>query len=136
MDTPLRILVAEDDLGDELLLRRAFEKASVKAPVHFAHDGQEVVDYLAGKAPFENPVAYPLPTLLLLDLKLPRLDGFEVLRWLRVQPGLRRMIVVVFTASERPQDISRAYSFGANSYVVKPHDSEALVRVVQQLQDY
>ena len=72
----------------------------------------------------------------MLDLKLPRLNGFEVLRWLRVQPGLRHMIVVVFTSSERPDDVNRAYSYGANSYVVKPHDPEALVQVVQQLQDY
>lgn len=136
MKTPLSILVAEDELGDVLLLQHAFEKAGVNAPVHFARDGREVLDYLQGKPPFENPVAYPLPALLLLDLKLPYVDGFEVLEWIRNHPSLQSMIVVVFTSSERPEDMACAYSLGANSYVVKPQDPEQLVSIVNQLQSY
>ncbi|HYG34684.1 MAG TPA: response regulator [Clostridia bacterium] len=136
MDTPLRILVAEDELGDVLLLQRAFTKARVAKPIYFARDGQEVMDYLQGRPPFENPVVFPLPNLLLLDLKLPRVSGFEVLEWLRHYPGLRRMIVVVFSASNQPEDVARAYSLGANSYVVKPQDPSELVRVVERLQKH
>jgi CheY-like chemotaxis protein len=136
METPLKVLVAEDELGDVLLLRRAFAQAGVGAPVYFARDGEEVLAYLQGKPPFENPVDYPLPTLLLLDLSLPFVTGFEILEWLRAQPGLRCMVVVVFSASDRQEDIQRAFALGANAYVIKPHDPDELVRVVQRLQDY
>ncbi len=136
MDTPLGVLLAEDELGDILAVRRAFEKAGVKTPVHIARDGQEVVDYLTGNPPFSDPVAHPLPALLLLDLRLPVISGFELLEWLRKQPRLRHMIVVVFSSSEDPEDINRAYDLGANSYIIKPHDPDDLVMVVKQLQQY
>jgi CheY-like chemotaxis protein len=136
METPLRILVAEDELGDVLLLRRAFEKAQVKAPIHFARDGQEVMDYLQGRSPFDNPVEYPLPTLLLLDLNLPFINGFEILQRVREHPALRHMIIVVFSCSDQAETIKRAYSMGANAYIVKPQDPDDLVRVIDQLQTY
>ncbi len=136
MDTPLRILVAEDELGDILLLQRAFAKTGVNAPIYFARDGREVLQYLQGAPPFENPVEFPLPNLLLLDLNLPHVSGFEVLEWLRREPGISRLPVVVFSASERPQDISRAYALGANSYVFKPQDPDELVEIVAGLQNY
>jgi len=136
MDTPLAILVAEDELGDVFLLKRAFAKAGVRSPVHFARDGQEVLDYLSGRPPFDNPITYPLPALLLLDLKLPLVSGFEVLEWLRTKSGLRNMIVVVFSSSEDPEDVRRAYESGANSYIVKPHNPDDLVGIVSQLQKY
>jgi CheY-like chemotaxis protein len=120
MDTPLRILVAEDELSDVMLPRMAFAKALVKVPIYFARDGQEVMDYLEGKPPFDNPVEHPLPNLLLLDLKLPRVSGFEVLEWLRGHRTLSRLLVVVFGESRQPADVARAYSLGANSYIVKP----------------
>src|SRR5258708_38008339 len=92
MDTPLRILVAEDELDDVLFLQRAFVKARVSPPIHFARDGREVMDYLLSKPPFDNPVEFPLTNLLLLDLKLPRIRGFDVLVWLRVDPGLMWLV--------------------------------------------
>ena len=134
METPLTILVAEDELGDVLLLRRAFDKAQVNTPVYFARNGREVLDYLQGKPPFDNPVEHPLPALLLLDLKLPFVNGFEVLEWVRLQAGLRHMIVVVLSASDQAQDIRRAYELGANSYLIKPHDPRQLVGIVKRLQ--
>ncbi len=136
METPLRVLVAEDELGDVLLLKRAFAVAGVGAPVYFARDGQEVVDYLEGKPPFENPVQFPLPNLLLLDLKLPRINGFDVLAWIRAQPSVRRLLVVVLSSSDAPEDIDRAYALGANSYLIKPCEPAALVQMVKRLQDY
>lgn len=119
MDTPLRILVAEDDAADALLLKRAFAKARVNLPIYFARDGQQVMDYLLGNPPFDNPVEFPLPNLLLLDLKLPRVSGFAVLEWLRNYPGLNRLLVVVFSASGSSEDVTRAYALGANAYIMK-----------------
>lgn len=136
MNTPLRILVAEDDVGDVLLLRRAFAKAGVNPPVYFAGDGQEVLDYLEGRPPFDNPVEYPLPNLLLLDLGLPRVSGLAVLSWLRQHPTLNRMLVVVLSCSQNPAEIQRAYALGANSYVIKPHDPAELIDVVKRVQEY
>jgi CheY-like chemotaxis protein len=136
METPLRILVAEDDLRDVLLLRRAFTKAGVNPPIFFAQDGQQVMDYLLGKPPFDNPVEFPLPNLLLLDLKLPRVSGFEVLEWLRNYRGLSRLLVVVFSASGGSEDVTRAYALGANAYIIKPHEPDELVRIVERLQNY
>ena len=136
MDTPLRILVAEDEVNDVMLLQRAFAQARVKAPIYFAQDGQEVMDYLEGKAPFDNPVEYPLPNLLLLDLRLPRVSGFEVLEWLRGHPTLNRLLVVVFSESGEARDVTRAYSLGANAYIFKPREADELVRIVERLQNY
>ena len=136
MDTPLRILVAEDELNDVLLLQRAFAGAGVKAPIYFARDGQEVMDYLQGKPPFDNPVECPLPNLLMLDLKLPRVSGFEVLEWLRGHPRLNRLLVVVFSESGEPRDVTRAYSLGANAYIFKPRETDELVRIVERVQNY
>jgi len=136
MNTPLTILVAQQELGDALLLQRAFNTAKVSTPVHFARDGQEVLDYLEGKPPFQNPIIHPLPALLILDLNLPRVDGYQVLRWLRLNPGLHDMIVVVFGSSQDAKDVRRAYSLGANSYIVKPKEPQQLVKIVKQLQEY
>jgi CheY-like chemotaxis protein len=136
MFTPLKILVAEDDLSDVLLLKRAFAKANLRAEVHFVHDGQEVIDYLQGQAPFDDPVECPRPTLLLLDLKMPRVNGFEVLEWMRSQPGLSRLPVVVFSSSPETKDIRQACSLGALSYLVKPNDPNELARIVERLQEY
>ena len=136
MDSPLRILVAEDEMGDVLLLKSAFEKAGVNPPIYFASDGEEVMKYLQGLPPFENPINYPLPNLVLLDLKLPRMDGFEVLEWLRNQPRLKHILVVVLTGSDLPEDVARAYSLGANAYLVKPAEPDQLVEIVGRLQSY
>jgi CheY-like chemotaxis protein len=136
MEMELRVLVAEDDLGDVLLLQQAFTKAGVTQPVCFARDGQQVMDYLEGLPPFDNPVRHPLPNLLLLDLRLPKVSGFEVLDWLRGHPQFRHMLVVAFSDSDRPEDVQHAYALGANSYIIKPRDPAELVRLVERLQDY
>ena len=131
-----RILVAEDDPTDVFFLQRAFSKAGVPVSLHFVRDGQEVIDYLRGDEPFRDRGMHPLPQLLLLDLKMPRLNGFDVLDWLKRQPGLKRLLVVIFTSSEEAQDINRAYDLGANSYLVKPHAIDDLMRIIQRLESY
>ncbi len=136
MDNAFRILVAEDDENDVLLLRRAFTTASIEAPVFIARDGQEVVDYLRGNPPFNNPEKFPLPNLLLLDLRMPRLDGFQVLEWLQRERELSHIVVVVFSSSSEAQDLQRACRLGANFYVVKPHDIRELEHVLERVRDY
>jgi CheY-like chemotaxis protein len=133
---PLRVLVAEDDEIDAFLLERAFTRAEVVAPVKFVRDGQEAVDYLSGESRARDRSTHPLPSLVLLDLKMPRLDGFDVLKWLRHDPDLRRLCVVVFTSSNEPTDVNLAYDLGANSYAVKPTDPASLDSFVRSLRDY
>lgn len=116
------ILHVEDDSNDVLFLNLAFEKAGITMPVLVATDGQLAIDYLSGAGGYANRKEFPRPCLVLLDLKLPRKSGFEVLAWIRSQPALRRLVVIVLTSAEHEQDVARAYDLGANSYVIKPMD--------------
>jgi CheY-like chemotaxis protein len=134
--TSKKVLIAEDDPSDIFFLKRAFQIAGVPASLQFVRDGQEAIDYLEGDDRFADRHTYPLPDLLLLDLKMPRLNGFDVLDWLRRQPGLKRLLVTVLTSSDQPQDINRAYDLGANSYLLKPHNAESLSELVKQVQRY
>jgi CheY-like chemotaxis protein len=131
-----KVLIAEDDPGDAFLLKRAFAISEVPAELYFVRDGQEAIDYLGGTAPFSDRNSYPLPDLMLLDLKMPRLNGFDVLSWLRQQPGLKRLLVTVLTSSDQPQDINRAYDLGANSYLLKPHGSNELSDLIGRVRRY
>jgi CheY-like chemotaxis protein len=132
----LRILSAEDDPTESLLLRRAFLKAGIKAALDIVSDGQQAVDWLRGHPPFGDRTRHPLPTLLLLDLKMPRMDGFQVIEWLRQQPGLRRLLVVVLSNSEEVQDVNRAYDMGANSFVRKPTHFKGLQAMAEDMERY
>jgi len=109
------ILLVEDQEEDILLIRRAFKKANFINTLQVVRDGEEAIAYLNGSGKYRNRDEYPLPALVLLDLKLPRLDGLEVLKWIRGQPGLSTLRVVVLTASQRIQDVNAAYQMGANS---------------------
>jgi CheY-like chemotaxis protein len=131
-----KVLVAEDDPSDIFLLKRAFAAAEVNAALHFVRDGQEAIDYLLGESAYADRGAFPLPDLLLLDLKMPRMNGFDVLAWLRQQPGLKRLPVTVLTSSDQSQDVNRAYDLGANSYLLKPHSSQDLSELVKRVQRY
>ena len=102
--TELRILVAEDMPSEAFLLKYAFESAGLTARLHFVADGQEAMDYLSGVERFSNRHEHPLPTVLMLDLKMPRVNGFEVLQWLRSHPSLQLLPVIIFTSSEHPED--------------------------------
>jgi|SRR6266487_6681039 len=130
------ILLVEDDSNDVLLMQRAFRKANLTHPVQVARDGQEAIEYLNHQGNFADESRYPLPTLMLLDLKMPRKDGFETLEWLRHQPVLKRIVVVVMSSSSEIGDINRAYELGANSYLVKPGDFQTLVDRVSLLASY
>ena len=131
--SPLAILVAEDDPDDAFMLRRAFTAANIANPVAFVSDGDEAIAYLAGTGRYADRDLHPLPVVILLDLKMPRRSGFEVLEWLRAQPGVGRLPVVVLTSSRESRDVTRAYELGANSYLVKPSSPEDLIATVRGL---
>ena len=130
------ILVAEDDPTDAYFFQRAFNRAGIQVTLHFVRDGQEVLDYLLGEGQFADRTTHPLPQLLLLDLKMPRMDGFDVLQWVRRQPRFISMQIVIFSSSEQARDINRAYGLGANWYLVKPHSLEELNALVGRFKKY
>ncbi|HEX4262759.1 MAG TPA: response regulator [Verrucomicrobiae bacterium] len=130
------VLVADDDENDIRLLTRAFLRAGINVPMKWVRDGEEAIQYLQGENPFTDRNAFPIPMLLLLDLKMPRTNGFEVLEWVRKQTGLRRLLVVVMTSSDEPEDVNRAYDLGANSFLKKPDDFDDLMRISRQLHEY
>src|SRR6187431_667930 len=107
------ILLVEDDANDALLIQRAFQKAGLRNNLKLVRDGDQAVEYLSGQGNYENRDKFPLPFLVLLDLKMPGLDGFEVLDWIRRDPNLKRLLVVVLTSSNLQTDVDRAYELGA-----------------------
>ena len=130
------ILVIEDEQDDVALLRRAFRKVGLANPVTFLHDGEAAIAYLAGREDFRDRAAHPLPSLVLLDLKLPRKSGLDVLAWVRDQPQLQAIPIVVLTSSRQSRDLQAAYALGANSYLVKPVAFDELLAMVEALRLY
>src|SRR5581483_6820444 len=130
------ILLAEDQEDFIVLISKAFRDAGIRNPIYTVRDGDEVISYLNGDGKFCNREEYPLPDLLLLDLKMPRRDGFEVIQWIRSQPGLKGLRIVVLTSSEQIRDVNRAYALGANSFLVKPGDFNDLQYLSRTIRDY
>jgi CheY-like chemotaxis protein len=130
------VLYAEDEETDVMILQHAFTKAGISNRLQTVRDGKEAMDYLAGKAPFNDRAQHPLPGLVLLDLKLPYLSGLEVLVWLRQQKHLRRVPVLIFSSSSRPDDIAKCYDAGANGYLVKPNSLPQTEALAVALRDY
>jgi CheY-like chemotaxis protein len=130
------ILYAEDEENDAFFLRRAFEKATVSHPLVVVSDGQEAIDYFSGGGRYVNRSEHPLPCLLLLDLNMPRKTGLEVLQWIRREPPIRTLPVIVLTSSLQDSDIHRAYIHGANAYLAKPSQPDDLVAVAHTVRDF
>ena len=127
------LLIVEDDANDRFLIERAFRHAQIANPIQMATDGDEAIAYLSGEGRFADRKAHPLPILVLLDLKLPRRSGIEVLSWIRANPKVAALPVVVLTSSPEGVDVRRAYEAGANSYLVKPVAFEGLHRMIESL---
>jgi CheY-like chemotaxis protein len=130
------ILIVEDNEIDLLRLRRAFAKAKVLNPLFSVQTGEEGIEYLKGVGRYADRDEYPLPDLVLLDLKLRGMNGFQVLEWIRQQPGLNSSRVVVLTGSTALDDINLAYQLGANSFLVKPMDFESFVQIAGAIAGY
>jgi len=130
------ILLAKDNDNDARLVSRAIETAGVSAYVQVVGDGQEAVDYLAGVNQYGDRSRFPFPKLVLLDLKMPRLDGFEVLTIVRNRLRITNLPIIILTGSENPQDIKRAYALGATSYFCKPDTLEGMDEMIHVLHAY
>jgi CheY-like chemotaxis protein len=136
MPTDFTILLVEDSADDVLLIQRAFRKANLINPISVVDDGEKAIQYLTGAGEYADRARHPLPVLVLLDLKLPRKSGHEVLAWIKQHPSFKRVPVVVLTSSTETVDVNRAYDLGANSYLVKPVGFDDLFAMVKTLQPY
>src|SRR5262245_6650385 len=125
----LMILLVEDDDNDVLFVTRALRKAGVNSPITHLRDGNEAINYLAGCAPCQGPGAHAMPSLILLDLQTPEFSGFSLLQWLRSQPELAHIPVIVLTDSINPNDRKLAQQFDVTGYAVKPLDFDQLVDI-------
>lgn len=127
------VLYAEDDPNDAFFMERAFTKLQRASSLKVVPDGQHAIDYLAGAGDFGDRARFPLPGLLLLDVKMPRRSGLEVLQWVRAQPDLARMPVVMFTSSTQRADIEFSRTHGANAFLAKPSNAEHLSLLVKEI---
>jgi two-component system response regulator len=127
------ILLVEDNPSDIGLTRRALAKSRIANELVVAEDGQDALDYLFGRGAYTGRAVTQLPALVLLDLKLPRVDGLDVLRRIRTEPITRRMPVVILTSSKEEQDLATSYDLGVNSYIRKPVDFVQFAKAIEQL---
>lgn len=131
----LFVLVAEDDENDTLLLTRAFRKCGINR-FHLVRDGQEAIDYLQARGKYSDRGKFPFPTLFITDLKMPRLNGLEVLKWIREHNHCGVIPTLLFSASQQDSDVKTAYGLGANTYLQKPSSFDELIRMLKLVLDY
>lgn len=136
MDGTGMVLIAEDNAEDVLLLKKAMQKAGINSPVHFVRDGEEVLLYLQGLGRYSDRDAFPLPAMIILDIKMPKRTGLEVLQWMSEHREFAVVPTVVLSSSNLESDIRKAYHLGANTYFVKPTNYDELVNTVKALQSY
>jgi len=136
MDEIESILLVEDNENDRMFMRHAFKKTNFPWKVQELHDGEEAIAYLIGNDPYSDRSKFPLPAVMLLDLNMPKKNGFEVLGWVRAQEAFKRLAIIILTASRRSDDVKQAYSLGVNSFLVKPATIEKLVQMVGCLRDW
>ena len=129
------ILLVEDDENDMFFLQRAMKNAGVPNPIQIASDGQQAIDYFQGTGKFADREEFPLPYLVLLDLKLPRVMGLDVLKWIRQQPEVAA-IVIILSSSKEEADVATAYRLGANGYLVKPAEASQLNDMAKSIKDF
>ena len=130
------ILLVEDNEDDVFIMKNALKRAGIDNPVFVAEDGRKALDYLEGAGKFADREQFPMPSLVLLDLKLPIVMGLDVLKSIRTNPAMPAMLVVVLTSSDQHSDIDRAYRIGANSYVVKPPTPEKMLSLAKCIGEY
>ncbi|HYM09810.1 MAG TPA: response regulator [Bryobacterales bacterium] len=134
--SPLVVLITEDDLGDQILIREALQSSRIPKSLQIVGDGEEALEYLHRSGRYAPPARAPRPDLILLDLNMPRLGGKELLARLKADDNLRTIPVVAFTTSGREEDITQCYAMGVNSYVQKPTDFDQFQAVLQRLEQY
>jgi CheY-like chemotaxis protein len=130
------ILYAEDEENDVHFLKRAFVAAGITNVLKVVPDGQQAIDYLSGEKQFFDRQEFPIPIMVLLDLKLPHRSGFEVLKWIREDPKFGNLLILIYSSSNQPRDIEKAYKLGANGYLVKQGNPDQLASIVRSIRDY
>ncbi|CAA9253701.1 MAG: Two-component transcriptional response regulator, LuxR family [uncultured Cytophagales bacterium] len=135
-NTPIVILVAEDDAEDQMLVKEAMEESRLSNHIHFVSDGEELLAYLRHEGPYADIRQYPHPGLILLDLNMPRKDGREAMKEIKTDPKLRVIPIVVLTTSKAEEDVLRTYDLGVNSFITKPVSFSSLVNVMRTLGKY
>jgi CheY-like chemotaxis protein len=135
-DLKYTILLVDDDENDVLLARMAFEKSGISNPIHWAKDGTDAVAYLQGEGIYADRKLHPFPELMILDLKMPRMTGLELLEWTDERPQNRVIPTIVMTSSRLEHDIEKAYDLGAHTYMVKPSSFEELVTMAKRAHEY
>ena len=130
------VLYIEDEENDVIFMRHAWTNAGARNPLHVVTDGEQALQYLSGEGKYANRDEHPMPGLILLDLKLPKLSGLNVLKWIRQQPEIHLLPVVVLSSSNSPQDVCDAYELRANAFLVKPPHAKALSETVASLKEF
>ena len=136
MDQRLTILIAEDDENDISLLEVALRRAGINNPLQFVQDGEQAIDYLCQRNGFTDRSRFPFPTVVILDIKMPRRSGLEVLQWLREHPECSVIPSIVLSASAEPQDVQKAYELGASTYFQKPASIDELTEMMRAINQY
>lgn len=135
-DSNYTILLVDDEENDATLVKMAFKRSNVLNPVQWARDGVDAIAYLNGEGTYADRTRYPFPEVLILDLKMPRMGGFELLSWVREHPEYRVIPTIIMTSSRQDPDVEKAYNLGANTYMIKPSSFEELARLVKLAHDY
>ena len=130
------ILLVEDSEDDVFFMQRTLRQAKIVNPLQIATDGHVAIEYLGGVGKYADRSQYPLPSLVFLDLKLPRKNGFEVMEWIRQQPSLETLVVIVLTSSSEERDIQQTYRLGVRSFLIKPPTPEMLLELLESLKNY
>ncbi len=130
------VLLVEDSQDDIFIMKRAWQKAAIPNSLDFVKDGQQAIDYLSGTGQFSDRTQFPVPCLILLDLKLPYVSGLEVVKWMRSYEPCATIPAVFLTSSSSDMDIQQAYRYGGNAYLVKPPTPEKLIEMLDDLKDF
>jgi CheY-like chemotaxis protein len=130
------ILLAEDNPDDVWIMRRALKTAGVTEALQVVENGREAIDYLAGKGKYANRDEFPLPCILLLDIKMPYLSGLDVIKWVRTESEMKTLLSIFLTSSKDGRDIHEAYALGANAYLVKPPEIARLTEMLRSMKDF
>jgi CheY-like chemotaxis protein len=133
---PFSLLVVDDDENDLLFMRRAISRAEISNPVQVVRDGQQAIDYLAGTGSFADRIQFPLPGLIITDYQLPLKSGFDLLKWLRSRPGLKRIPVILLSSTANPAEMSAVFDAGGNAFVVKPTGMLELVDLFKAIKEF
>ncbi|RHX79711.1 response regulator [Leptospira yasudae] len=132
----IHILVAEDDPDDRLLMRDGFRENNLINPLHFVKDGEELFEFLQNKGEYSDILKYPRPGIILLDLNMPKMDGREVLKTIKIIPEFKKIPVIVLTTSREEEDMLQTYDLGANSFIRKPVEFGAFMETIRTLGQY